>query len=244
MTVGECQRYFANLDLPPRQTVIAEHILTEIRSRLEFMGKVGVEYLTMDRPTATLSGGEAQRIRLANQIGSALVGVTYVLDEPSIGLHQRDNDRLIETLKDLRNQLGKATPEQLAAMLEKMMKNLENLDRDRKGKLSAKDRAELGKKLQKDSKEISDMLKHEQLKKLSDKIAKADSSSDGGRIPPEVVGLTAKYCELLEKELFHALMKRKVQRSGVTTGGVPESYRRLVEEYFKALAEDRDLEEK
>jgi excinuclease ABC subunit A len=104
MTIRECIDFFAGLDLPPRQAAIAERILGEIGGRLSFLDRVGLEYLTIDRPTATLSGGEAQRIRLATQIGSALMGVTYVLDEPSIGLHQRDNDRLIETLASLRDQ--------------------------------------------------------------------------------------------------------------------------------------------
>ncbi len=103
MTISECRAFFEKTELTERQTEIADRILHEIRSKLEFMEKVGVDYLTLDRPTATLSGGEAQRTRLANQIGSALVGVTYVLDEPSIGLHQRDNDRLIETLRNLRD---------------------------------------------------------------------------------------------------------------------------------------------
>ena len=82
---------------------IAEKILKEIRERLTFLEDVGLSYLTLDRSAETLSGGEAQRIRLASQIGSGLVGVTYVLDEPSIGLHQRDNEKLIKTLKNLKN---------------------------------------------------------------------------------------------------------------------------------------------
>jgi excinuclease ABC subunit A len=89
--------------MTPTQEEIATQILKEIRSRLNFLVNVGLEYLTLDRPSGTLSGGEAQRIRLATQIGSALSGVIYVLDEPSIGLHQRDNHRLIETLKTLRD---------------------------------------------------------------------------------------------------------------------------------------------
>jgi excinuclease ABC subunit A len=104
MTVSECSAFFNGLSLSSRHTEIAKRILYEIQTRLGFMEKVGVDYVSLDRTTATLSGGEAQRIRLATQIGSALVGVTYVLDEPSIGLHQRDNDRLIETLHDLRDQ--------------------------------------------------------------------------------------------------------------------------------------------
>ncbi len=82
---------------------IARRILKEIRDRLGFLVDVGLDYLSLDRPAATLSGGEAQRIRLATQIGSSLMGVLYILDEPSIGLHQRDNERLIDTLKRLRD---------------------------------------------------------------------------------------------------------------------------------------------
>ncbi|HFE47237.1 MAG TPA: excinuclease ABC subunit UvrA, partial [Nannocystis exedens] len=85
----------ANLNLPPEEGEIAEAILGQARQRLHFMLELGLPYLTLDRPTMTLSGGESQRIRLATQIGAALVGVTYILDEPSIGLHQRDNERLI-----------------------------------------------------------------------------------------------------------------------------------------------------
>ncbi len=83
--------------------MISNQVLKEIRSRLTFLRNVGLDYLTLDRSSATLSGGEAQRIRLATQIGSALSGVLYVLDEPSIGLHQRDNQKLIDTLKHLRD---------------------------------------------------------------------------------------------------------------------------------------------
>src|SRR5271155_3790112 len=83
--------------------MIAERVLKEISARLKFLVDVGLDYLALDRSAATLAGGEAQRIRLASQIGSGLVGVLYVLDEPSIGLHQRDNRRLIETLTRLRN---------------------------------------------------------------------------------------------------------------------------------------------
>jgi excinuclease ABC subunit A len=90
-------------NLGDRETKIAEEILKEIRARLGFMCEVGLEYLTLDREASTLSGGESQRIRLATQIGSGLVGVLYVLDEPSIGLHQRDNDRLLDTLEELRD---------------------------------------------------------------------------------------------------------------------------------------------
>jgi len=104
LTVGECKKFFETLKLSVREQAIVKRILFEISGRLGFLEKVGVDYVSLDRTTATLSGGEAQRIRLANQIGSALVGVTYVLDEPSIGLHQRDNDRLIATLQNLRDQ--------------------------------------------------------------------------------------------------------------------------------------------
>ncbi len=95
--------YFASLPLSSQQKIIAARLIKEIRERLGFMQNVGLEYLTLDRASATLSGGEGQRIRLATQIGSALVGVLYILDEPSIGLHQRDNDRLLETLIRLRD---------------------------------------------------------------------------------------------------------------------------------------------
>ncbi|MCP4599655.1 MAG: excinuclease ABC subunit UvrA [Proteobacteria bacterium] len=104
MTISKCLKFFESADLTTREASVAKRILYEICTRLRFIEKVGVEYVSLDRPTATLSGGEAQRIRLATQIGSALVGVTYVLDEPSIGLHQRDNNRLIETLHNLRDQ--------------------------------------------------------------------------------------------------------------------------------------------
>ena len=90
------------LKLDARGRIIARDIVDQIRERLQFMDKVGLEYLSLDRATQTLSGGEAQRIRLAAQLGSNLAGVLYVLDEPSIGLHARDSDRLIETLKGLR----------------------------------------------------------------------------------------------------------------------------------------------
>ena len=88
----------------PKDREIARRILKEIRERLGFLNSVGLDYLTLSRTAGTLSGGESQRIRLASQIGSGLTGVLYVLDEPSIGLHQRDNDRLLETLKNLRDQ--------------------------------------------------------------------------------------------------------------------------------------------
>lgn len=103
LTIGEAIHYFNNLDLSERDLFIAQQILKEIRERLGFLINVGLDYLTMSRNAGTLSGGEAQRIRLATQIGSGLVGVLYILDEPSIGLHQRDNDRLIQTLKNLRD---------------------------------------------------------------------------------------------------------------------------------------------
>ena len=102
-SVKDSHEFFASLSLQPTQAEIAKQILKEIRGRLGFLVNVGLEYLTLDRSSGTLSGGEAQRIRLATQIGSALSGVIYVLDEPSIGLHQRDNHRLIETLKTLRD---------------------------------------------------------------------------------------------------------------------------------------------
>ncbi len=102
LSVGECAELLAAMTLTDRQKLIAERVLKEINARLRFLVDVGLDYLSLDRPAGTLSGGEAQRIRLATQIGSGLVGVLYVLDEPSIGLHQRDNHRLIETLVRLR----------------------------------------------------------------------------------------------------------------------------------------------
>ena len=101
--VGKTLKFFENLDLEGRKAEIAEKIIQEIRSRLGFLINVGLNYLSLSRAAETLSGGEAQRIRLASQIGSGLVGVMYVLDEPSIGLHQRDNNRLLETLFHLRD---------------------------------------------------------------------------------------------------------------------------------------------
>jgi len=101
-SVGECAEFLGGLTLSDRQSMIAERVLKEINARLRFLVDVGLDYLSLDRPAGTLSGGEAQRIRLATQIGSGLVGVLYVLDEPSIGLHQRDNHRLIETLARLK----------------------------------------------------------------------------------------------------------------------------------------------
>lgn len=103
LSVKDSFEFFNRLELAPSESEIARQIKKEIRSRLEFLRNVGLEYLTLSRSAATLSGGEAQRIRLASQLGSALSGVLYVLDEPSIGLHQRDNQRLINTLKDLRD---------------------------------------------------------------------------------------------------------------------------------------------
>ena len=103
MPVRECLKFFEELSLSDRDAFIAKEILKEIRARLSFLNNVGLDYLTLSRAAATLSGGEAQRIRLATQIGSGLVGVLYILDEPSIGLHQRDNDKLLSTLKHLRD---------------------------------------------------------------------------------------------------------------------------------------------
>ena len=103
MSVNAAFDFFSNLELTETQHLIGERIIKEINSRLGFLKSVGLEYLTLSRSAATLSGGESQRIRLATQIGSSLVGVLYILDEPSIGLHQRDNDKLIATLKRLRD---------------------------------------------------------------------------------------------------------------------------------------------
>ena len=103
MPVGDCFDYFETIDLPGRQGEIAEKIIKEIRDRFCFLVDVGLNYLSLNRSAETLSGGEAQRIRLASQIGAGLVGVMYILDEPSIGLHQRDNERLLKTLVRLRD---------------------------------------------------------------------------------------------------------------------------------------------
>ena len=103
MTIGDCLKFFEGLKLNETQSEIAGPILKEVRARLQFLLDVGLEYLTLTRYAASLSGGEAQRIRLATQIGSGLTGVLYILDEPSIGLHQRDNDKLLATLKKLRD---------------------------------------------------------------------------------------------------------------------------------------------
>jgi excinuclease ABC subunit A len=103
LTLSECQDYFQQLTLDGNKADIADKVVREIANRLKFLNDVGLTYLSLSRSADTLSGGEAQRIRLASQIGSGLTGVMYVLDEPSIGLHQRDNDRLIDTLKHLRD---------------------------------------------------------------------------------------------------------------------------------------------
>ena len=103
LSVGKAMEFMENLELTDREMVIANQIIKEIKARLKFLLDVGLDYLTLARSSGTLSGGEAQRIRLATQIGSGLMGVLYILDEPSIGLHQRDNDRLIGTLKKLRD---------------------------------------------------------------------------------------------------------------------------------------------
>ncbi len=103
LPIGDAANYFGILSLPGRRGEIADKILKEIRERLQFLVNVGLDYLTLDRSADTLSGGEAQRIRLASQIGAGLVGVMYILDEPSIGLHQRDNERLLGTLRHLRD---------------------------------------------------------------------------------------------------------------------------------------------
>ncbi|WP_432650246.1 excinuclease ABC subunit UvrA [Huintestinicola sp.] len=103
LSVSSCYEFFDKLQLSEREMYIGERIVKEINSRLGFLKSVGLEYLTLSRSAGTLSGGESQRIRLATQIGSSLVGVLYILDEPSIGLHQRDNDKLIGTLKRLRD---------------------------------------------------------------------------------------------------------------------------------------------
>ena len=103
LSIDNLQKFMQNLELSEQQLMIGKQILKEIRARVSFLADVGLNYLTLARGTASLSGGEAQRIRLATQIGSGLVGVAYILDEPSIGLHQRDNDKLLATLKHLRD---------------------------------------------------------------------------------------------------------------------------------------------
>jgi len=104
LTVRDAQRFFAGLELSEKEAVVADKVLREIRRRLSFLSDVGLDYLTLDRLSSTLSGGESQRINLATSLGSALVGTLYVLDEPSIGLHSRDNQRLIDILRQLRDQ--------------------------------------------------------------------------------------------------------------------------------------------
>ena len=99
MTIAESLRFFEEVDLAEKEREIARPILKEITSRLKFLIDVGLDYISLERPSATLSSGESQRITLATQIGSGLTGVLYVLDEPSIGLHQRDNERLLATLE-------------------------------------------------------------------------------------------------------------------------------------------------
>lgn len=103
MSVKDSIKFLKNLNLTDREKFISDLLIKEIKSRLEFLQSVGLEYLTLSRASATLSGGESQRIRLATQIGSSLIGVLYILDEPSIGLHQKDNDKLIDTLKKLKD---------------------------------------------------------------------------------------------------------------------------------------------
>ncbi|MBE7030058.1 MAG: excinuclease ABC subunit UvrA [Ruminococcaceae bacterium] len=103
LSIGDCKAFFENLTLTEQQHMIAHQILKEINARLGFLMNVGLEYLTLSRAAGSLSGGEAQRIRLATQIGASLMGVLYILDEPSIGLHQRDNNKLLATLKELRD---------------------------------------------------------------------------------------------------------------------------------------------
>ncbi|GJM83676.1 hypothetical protein HMSSN139_61720 [Paenibacillus sp. HMSSN-139] len=103
LSIGDAREFFGKLELTDKEKSIANLILKEINSRLGFLVNVGLEYLTLSRAAGTLSGGEAQRIRLATQIGSSLMGVLYILDEPSIGLHQRDNDKLISTLNHMRD---------------------------------------------------------------------------------------------------------------------------------------------
>ena len=98
LSIEKLKEFLDGMELSPQQQMIGKQILKEIRARVSFLSDVGLDYLSLARATGTLSGGEAQRIRLATQIGSGLVGVAYILDEPSIGLHQRDNDRLLGSL--------------------------------------------------------------------------------------------------------------------------------------------------
>ncbi len=104
LDIAQLTGWIDNLGFPPQQRPVADQLLSQVSQRLEFLSQVGLSYLSLDRASTTLSGGEAQRLRLATQIGSGLVGVLYILDEPSIGLHQRDNQRLLDTLKTLRDQ--------------------------------------------------------------------------------------------------------------------------------------------
>ena len=103
LTVGDAKQMFGSLDVAGWRAEVADKIVKEVGDRLKFLVDVGLDYLTLDRSAESLSGGEAQRIRLASQVGSGLTGVMYILDEPSIGLHQRDNQRLLATLKHLRD---------------------------------------------------------------------------------------------------------------------------------------------
>ena len=103
MSIRDELKFMEELRLEGNMAMVAEQIVKEIKSRLQFLSDVGLSYLTLSRASGTLSGGESQRIRLATQIGSSLMGVLYILDEPSIGLHQRDNDKLLGTLKQLRD---------------------------------------------------------------------------------------------------------------------------------------------
>ena len=103
MSIRDCFNFFEQMNLSPQEINITERIIKEIKNRLQFLLNVGMDYLSLERSTLSLSGGESQRIRLATQIGSGLMGVLYVLDEPTVGLHQRDNLRLIDTLKKLRD---------------------------------------------------------------------------------------------------------------------------------------------
>jgi excinuclease ABC subunit A len=105
LSIKQAKGFFSKLKLSKREQQIAKQVFKETNQRLGFLIDVGLDYLTLDRATGTLSGGEEQRIRLATQIGSRLVGVLYILDEPSVGLHQRDNKRLLNTLTGLREEL-------------------------------------------------------------------------------------------------------------------------------------------
>ena len=120
-SIKKALKYFSQLKLTNRQQQIAHQILKEVNARLNFLVNVGLDYLTLDRTSGSLSGGEAQRIRLATQIGSQLMGVLYILDEPSIGLHQRDNKRLLKTLQELRDL---EIPLLLWSMIKKLLSRL------------------------------------------------------------------------------------------------------------------------